>query len=164
MIQKLKLLGPGLIYAGAAVGVSHLVQSTRAGANYGFDLLLIVILANVFKYPYFESSARYCAATGENLLQGYKKIGSGAVILALLVTISTMLVIQSAVTVVTAGLIGNLLGVTSATKLISYAILILAALVLALGHYKALDRVIKFIVVILAVTTLITFIGAFANP
>ena len=26
-----KSLGPGLLFAGAAVGVSHLVQSTRAG-------------------------------------------------------------------------------------------------------------------------------------
>ena len=26
-------LGPGIIYAGAAIGVSHLVQSTRAGAT-----------------------------------------------------------------------------------------------------------------------------------
>ena len=34
-----KTLGPGLLMAGAAVGVSHLVQSTRAGAVYGFGLL-----------------------------------------------------------------------------------------------------------------------------
>lgn len=34
-----KSIGPGLIWAGAAVGVSHLVQSTRAGADYGFQLL-----------------------------------------------------------------------------------------------------------------------------
>jgi len=33
----LKSLGPGLLFAGAAVGVSHLVQSTRAGA----DLVLV---------------------------------------------------------------------------------------------------------------------------
>ena len=31
-----KSLGPGLLFAGAAVGVSHLVQSTRAGADFGF--------------------------------------------------------------------------------------------------------------------------------
>jgi len=35
--QKLKaffaVLGSGLLYAGAAVGVSHLVQSTRAGGE-----------------------------------------------------------------------------------------------------------------------------------
>ena len=29
---RLKALGPGLLMAGAAIGVSHLVQSTRAGA------------------------------------------------------------------------------------------------------------------------------------
>ena len=42
-------LGPGLVWAGTAVGVSHLVQSTRAGAGYGFSLLLIVLLANLLK-------------------------------------------------------------------------------------------------------------------
>ena len=29
-------LGPGILCAGAAIGVSHLVQSTRTGAVYGF--------------------------------------------------------------------------------------------------------------------------------
>ena len=29
-------IGPGLMFAGAAIGVSHLVQSTRAGAEFGF--------------------------------------------------------------------------------------------------------------------------------
>ena len=32
-------LQPGLLWAGAAIGVSHLVQSTRAGATFGFALL-----------------------------------------------------------------------------------------------------------------------------
>ncbi len=32
----LKTIGPGLIFAAAAVGVSHLVQSTRAGASFPF--------------------------------------------------------------------------------------------------------------------------------
>ena len=33
-----KRLGPGLLFAGAAIGVSHLVQSTRAGADFGWGL------------------------------------------------------------------------------------------------------------------------------
>ena len=37
--DKLKAVGPGILFAGACIGVSHLVQSTRAGAGYGFDLL-----------------------------------------------------------------------------------------------------------------------------
>lgn len=39
--EKLSLFGPGLLYAGAAVGVSHLVQSTRAGAEFEFQLLAL---------------------------------------------------------------------------------------------------------------------------
>ena len=37
----LKALGPGILYAGAAIGASHLVQSTRAGASYGFEIISI---------------------------------------------------------------------------------------------------------------------------
>ena len=42
MLAKLKSIGPGLLYPGAAVGVSHLVQSTRAGAKYGLIMILVV--------------------------------------------------------------------------------------------------------------------------
>ena len=59
-----KALGPGLLWAGAAVGVSHLVQSTRAGANFGFATLLVILVANVAKYPAFSFGPRYAAATG----------------------------------------------------------------------------------------------------
>ena len=36
-----KTLGPGILFASTAIGVSHLVQSTRAGAKYGFGLLIL---------------------------------------------------------------------------------------------------------------------------
>ena len=48
-----KRLGPGLLFAGAAIGVSHLVQSTRAGADFGWGLLWALLLANLMKYPFF---------------------------------------------------------------------------------------------------------------
>ena len=61
--RSLQLVGlllwrAGLLLAGAAVGVSHLVQSTRAGAAYGFGLILLVLLANVVKYPAFRFGPR----------------------------------------------------------------------------------------------------------
>ena len=49
-----KTFGPGILFACTAIGVSHLVQSTRAGAEFGFMILGFVILANVLKYPFFE--------------------------------------------------------------------------------------------------------------
>ena len=69
-------LGPGLLFAGAAIGVSHLVQSTRAGAEFGWGLIWALILVNIFKYPFFQYGPRYAIATGESLLDGYYKIGN----------------------------------------------------------------------------------------
>ena len=48
MITTFKKLGPGLLFAGAAIGVSHLVQSTRAGADFGLGLLWALLLVNLF--------------------------------------------------------------------------------------------------------------------
>ena len=71
-------LGPGLILAAAAIGVSHLVQSTRAGALYGFTLIWAIIIANLTKYPFLEFGPRYTVVMKESLIQGYKRLGSWA--------------------------------------------------------------------------------------
>ena len=71
MITKLKNFGPGLLFAGAAIGVSHLVQSTRAGADFGLGIIWALLLVNLFKYPFFQFGPRYATATGESLLDGY---------------------------------------------------------------------------------------------
>ena len=46
--SKLKALGPGILMASAAVGGSHIVSSAQAGAKYGWALMGLVILANLF--------------------------------------------------------------------------------------------------------------------
>lgn len=40
----LRRLGPGLLFAAAAIGVSHLVYATRAGALYSLGLLWLIVL------------------------------------------------------------------------------------------------------------------------
>ena len=47
MIKVISKLGQGLLFAGAAIGVSHLVQSTRAGADFGFGLIWALILLSL---------------------------------------------------------------------------------------------------------------------
>ena len=106
--KLLKKLGPGLLFAGAAIGVSHLVQSTRAGADFGMGLLWALILVNIFKYPFFQYGPRYATATGESLLDGYYKLGKGILIAYAIITLATMFTIQTAVTIVTAGLATSL--------------------------------------------------------
>ena len=63
-------LGPGLIFAAAAVGTSHVVQSTRAGAGFGLTLAALILVICALKYPLFRFAADYAAITGENLVRG----------------------------------------------------------------------------------------------
>jgi len=152
----LKTIGPGILFAGAAIGGSHLIQSTRAGANYGLSLLPLVLLINLFKYPFFEYGHRYTAVTGESILDGYKKLGSSAVVLFFILNIFTAVINGAAITLVTAGLTGNLFGLSYSIQSISVLVLLVTLALLFIGHYKALDKIMKVMVSLLAVTTVIT--------
>ena len=159
---RISSLGPGLLYAGAAIGVSHLVQSTTAGALYGYALIAAIVIANLVKYPFFEAGSRYAAVTGKSLLDGYEKLGKWAVWLILIVTVSTMFTIQAAVTVVTAGIAEKLFGISFEGPIVwSAFLLIICILLLALGKYTLLDKMIKVIMVLLAITTLIALFFSF---
>lgn len=157
----LKTLGPGLLWAGAAVGVSHLVQSTRAGAEYGFYFIWILLLANFLKYPSFEFGTRYATATGKNLIVGYNKIGKWAVILYWILTVSTMFAIMGAITIVTAGLVGNIFQLSLSINTICIIILAVTMIVLIIGKYAVLDNIIKVIMVILSITVVFSAIRGF---
>ena len=151
----IKSLGPGLLFAGAAVGVSHLVQSTKAGAEYGFALLLAVFAALIFKYPFFEFGTRYAAATGESLIEGYKKQGNWVMVIFLIMTFGTMFTIQAAVTIVTAGLAVNLFGLGMSAFMWSVVLLIICLLILLVGRYAILDNLMKIIIITLTISTLL---------
>lgn len=151
----LNLLGPGILFAGAAIGVSHLVQSTRAGADFGFGLLWALLLVHIFKYPFFQFGPRYAAATGETLLDGYKKLGKGVLISYYILNFATMFTIQAAVTIVTASLAANLFGFSHDLVAWSLAIMLVSILFLGLGKYTLLDNLMKYIIAILTVSTII---------
>lgn len=157
-------MGPGLLYAGAAVGVSHLVQSTRAGADYGFYLMWILILANVIKYPFFEFAPRYVAATGQNLIQGYSLLGRKALLLFVILQISTMFAIMAAVTMVTAGIISGISGLSISPALLSVVLLLILAVILLWGKYRTLDKMIRYIIILLSVSTILALIYALGLP
>jgi len=151
---SLKKLGPGFLFAGAAIGVSHLVQSTRAGADFGFGLIWALVLINIVKYPFFQFGPRYAAATGESLLEGYKKLHKGVLIGYFIITFATMFTIQTAVTIVTAGIASYLFGGSS---LVFWTTIItgICVCVLLIGRYKILDSLMKIIVICLMISTIV---------
>lgn len=158
----LKKLGPGLLFAGAAIGVSHLVQSTRAGADFGFGLIWALLLVNLIKYPFFQFGPRYAMATGETLLDGYKKLGKGVLVAYFVLTLATMFTIQTAVTIVTAGLASSLFGDFFSISIESWTIIILIIcfLILIKGKYGFLDKLMKVIVITLTISTIVAVVLA----
>ncbi|MEM7307846.1 MAG: divalent metal cation transporter [Planctomycetota bacterium] len=150
----LSALGPGFLFAGASVGVSHLVQATRAGAEAGLALVGVVLLANLVKYVPFSFGPRYAAATGTSLLEGYRRRGRWAVLLYGLVTVGTMFTVQAAVLMVTASLLVATLGLELAPTPAAVLLAAGCAAFLLLGGFRWLDRAMKLVVSVLAVMTL----------
>ncbi len=154
-----KSIGPGLLMAAAAIGVSHLVQSTRAGAEFGYALVWAVLLANLFKYPFLEFGPRYAIATGRHMIEGYARMGRWAIWIFILFTVGTMFAIQAAVTVVTASLAAELTGIALSPGAWSAIILGICLLLLIKNSYAVLDGIIKIFMVVLAISTIVA-VGA----
>ncbi len=160
--KLLRVLGPGILFASTAIGVSHLVQSTRAGAQFGFALLWAVLAANIFKYPFFEFGSRYANATGESIIDGYKRLGNWMLILYFIITLASMFFVTAAVGAVTAGFMDNLFGISSlapSLKVLPALIVFTVCVgILLAGKYSALDSLIKIVGIVLLISTLIAFV------
>lgn len=168
-MSKLKKListiGPGILFAGAAVGVSHIMQSTRAGANYGFAFLILVIISNLLKYPFFEYGHRYTAVSGESIIKGYKNLSNSTIWIFFVLNHITGIIASAGVTILTGALFNQLLlnffGFSLDLTLVCSLVLILSLLVLFIGKYKLLDNLIKGLIVVLSISTLFAVILAF---
>ncbi len=155
-----KNIGPGFLLAGAAIGVSHLVQSTRAGAEYGWILIIALIVACVTKYPFLMIGPRYTAATGQHLIEGYKKLGRFQYYTYIFISIGSMFIVLAAVTLVTAGLLSFLLPFDISILMWCIIILTLCLIILVFGKYNTLDKSMKIIISTLTVLTFFAVVMA----
>lgn len=157
MKRFLKTLGPGILFASTAIGVSHLIQSTQAGSNFGFTLLWAIVLANLFKYPFFEYGSRYASATGTSIIEGFSKLGKPVIWLFFVITLVSMFLVTAAVANVTAGFMQNLFGISNGLLTLSILFVVCIGFLIS-GKYNILDSLTKIIGVVLFVSTIAAFI------
>jgi len=74
-----------------------------------------------------------------------------------------MFTIQTAVTIVTAGLAIELFGITSNITIWACIIITICLLVLLIGKYKLLDNLMKFVIILLTISTLLAVLFAGFN-
>lgn len=153
-------LGPGLLFAASAVGVSHLVQSTRAGADFGLTMAVLIVLACLVKYPAFRFGAEYAASAKESVIVAYERQGRWLLVFFLLAIAVEGLAVIPAVSLVAAGMTMNLLGFEANDVLATMTIVALCSIVLAFGRYRLLENICKVFVVIFAVLTVVATIAS----
>lgn len=163
-----KILGPGILFAATAIGVSHLVQSTKAGALFGFSMIGFIALANFLKYPFFEYGSRYAAATGESIIKGYYRLHKWWLYAYLSISVVSMLFVTAAVGAVTIGFMENLFGLTALTGIPNFTHYLLFAgctVLLIFGQFNVMEKLIKILGLVLLVTTVFAFfVALFKGP
>ena len=154
--NRLAALGPGILMASAAIGGSHLISSTQAGARFGWQLAAVIIAANLLKYPFFRFGPQYTMESGRSLVQGYADKGR-----AYLWVFFALVAVSSVISTAGVGLLCAVIlsfmlpsswGV--GIPILATAMMASAWLLLIAGHYRALDRVTKLIILVLTVATI----------
>ncbi|QIR05967.1 NRAMP family divalent metal transporter [Salinivibrio costicola] len=164
VIQRVRALGPGIMMAAAAVGGSHLVASTKAGAIYGWQLAALILLVNLFKYPFFRAGVQYTAGTGETLVEGYARLGRGYLWLFIVLSAVSGVINTAALTLFSASLLSYFVPFDLSLTALSIIIVMTCLVILIAGHYKALDWLSKVIMATLTCATLVAVTVAIGNP
>ena len=149
--------------ATAAVGGSHLVASTQAGAKFGWQLIVLILAVNVLKYPFFRAGVSYTISTKETLQQGYRKMGKGYLGLALALNIVASVVNAAALLLFAASLLAYFIPIDVPVAVTGAAVLCAILFILLAGHFAALDGVAKGIMAVLVIATFAAFLMALFN-
>lgn len=156
--------GPGILMASAAIGGSHLISSTQAGALYGWQLAIMIILANLFKYPFYRFGTEYAYSTGNSLVAGYAKKSRVYLWAFFILCIISGVISTGAVALLCAVILGFILPVKLNTLVLSAIVMISSWVLLIAGHYKVLDNITKWIIVALTAATIAAVCVAGVSP
>jgi Mn2+/Fe2+ NRAMP family transporter len=149
-------LGPGLMFAALAVGVSHLVQSTRAGASYGLTLAGLILITCLVKYPAFRFGSEYAAVTGKPLLKAYERQGRWVLLIYLFGFPLDMFIGIAAIVLVTSGIFKNVFSIGLDDISLSFILLVAGAIFLISGRYKVFESFTKLVVILFSLLAIIT--------
>ena len=146
MTEWITRLGPGLMLAAAAVGVSHLVFATQAGATYGLSFVWLIVLISVLKYPAFRFAVDYASLTDRSLVHAYASQGRAALTWLLVGFAVDMFVATTAVALVTAGLFISVFDLPWTGPQVAILLCLITAAILVNGQYRKAERIVKWLV------------------
>jgi len=146
---------------GYNIGTGSITSMSKAGANFGFDLLWAVLVSCLITYYLLISFSRYTMATGKTILEGMKDHIHPNLVLVLIVGLSIIIV----------GALIGVLGILSSVLQVwfteffnldlhvgIYAILISVAIygVLWIGTFQLFEKVLAIMVAVMSLAFIFT--------
>ncbi len=164
LFQKLKGLGPGLVYVLAIMGAGDIVSNSAAGADYGYALIWALAVTLIFRFVWLNTSAKYVLVTGESLLQGYGRLGNG-IIWIILVALLLLRHFYNLYTIVIMGTTADLmfhLPTQWSTAIWSVSFTVIGFVMMTWGGYPVLEYFCKIVVAVKGVSLVIA--AALSHP
>jgi Mn2+/Fe2+ NRAMP family transporter len=149
-----------MMLAAVAIGVSHLVQSTRAGADYSLTFAALITLIVILKYPAFRFAVDYASASGESLVGAYARHSRVALAWLALAFFVDMFIATAAVSLVTAGLFISIFSLPYSGPQVAVALTVISAVILMNGRYRKAERIIRVLVVLFSLLSVIAMLLA----
>lgn len=149
--------------ASAAVGASHLVASTQSGALFGWQLLWLIVLVNILKYPFFRFGVQYTLSRNESLIEGYQRKGKGWLVAFTVLNLIAAVVNTAGVLLLTASLLQYFVPGNPSLTVLCVLLLAVCLTILLAGHYRLLDGLSRLLMLTLTVCTFIALFIAWRN-
>lgn len=156
MFARLKQLGPGLIVMAAFMGPGSVTTASVAGADYGFVVLWSVVFATVATIILQEMAARLGIVSREGLGEALRTTFRHPVVKVLMAVLVLLAIGVGGFSFATGNVTGSSQGMTILTGLPREATIVITYVVvfvlLFIGRYKILERVLIGLVIVMSVT------------
>ncbi len=157
--SALRSAGPGAVVAAAFIGPGTVTTATLAGAHYGYALLWALLFSTLATIVLQEMSARLGLVTGAGLGEAVRRQFRGAGRVAAVALVISAIAVGNAA-YETGNLLGASLGMDAvageATRVWALCAAAVAFLLLLLGSYRIVERVLVGMVVVMSVGFLVT--------
>ena len=159
---------PGIFLIGYNVGTGSITSMSKAGANFGLDLLWTILISCIITYYLISLFSRYTMVTGETIIQGIKKHIHPKLAIVL-VTALSIIIITALIGVL--GIIAEVLEVWSKSIIdggISqnlWAIIVAIVLygLLFIGNYAFFEKILAVLVSIMGAAFIATMFVSFPS-
>ncbi len=170
MIKWFRNIGPGTLIAAAFIGPGTVTLCTLAGVNFGFNLLWAMVLSILATIVLQEMAARLGIVSQKGLSEVIRNEIQNTILRKLFIGLILIAVVIGNSLYEAGNISGGILGLetilgsyrisilNTSVNLLSFSIGIIAFVLLYIGNYKFLERVLITLVLIMSISFLITAI------